>query len=810
MKLNPNHAIYALPDTKPERSGDKITSEEFEALIASASELLDESLRQEFSKRMQFHAGADSTYGIKDDDDRGIRDSLEQALKVIYDRLTNPDTPESEKKIIAIKLQERAEACSPGFHIGVNSIVSGFFLAKSVKDLLFLMRGSLVEFMAQRLKNDVHVVNRASDRARELGFGLYTINKDDPHINEHIAEVPNEKIDAELKITFDKNMRLFSVLQGLEDQFKGQLSNVGYEGLKEDAYATDTLEGIETSFEMLYSNLPVASDLSKAKLAIAKQLKTTGEIQTDARKKMEEFLDAHPKEVKQTMDNLITDNPDKFRKYQENTLFKIRALLGEGGNIDVFRKFEKEFIKQVSASASDSDKAIFDAIKSNYKEKLSALPKDTRANLNAADKAFKTQFFLLNEYDGVTDINWPNVRQLLWESVKEQAYFELSETDKTQLDSIMDPNASHENRKSHIIGLLSNPENIQDAEQFLSYLNLSDAFFEEIAIALWKESESIDLAHELLFFAMTQKPNIYQSLSDTFSLPPKDFFIKILPRRGMLLQHASEELQADEEVVMTAVLQNGLALQYVSEDLKKDKVVVAVAVQQDGAALQYALGDLQDDEEIVLAAVQQNGLALEYASEDLRAKHKIALAAVQQDLRALKYTSKQFTLAVLVHNSVLQYASAELRGDAEVVAAALTRDVAELQYASDNLKDDRDFILFMVKRNSSVLQYASDRLRDDRDVVLAAMERGSDGFMHASAKLRGDKELAMVAVKKYGAYALQYASDDLRQDKEIVMAAVKQTVYAFESASDTLKADREIALVAMKKNGYVLKYASSA
>ena len=45
-----------------------------------------------------------------------------------------------------------------------------------------------------------------------------------------------------------------------------------------------------------------------------------------------------------------------------------------------------------------------------------------------------------------------------------------------------------------------------------------------------------------------------------------------------------------------------------------------VAVKADGMALKYASEELQADREVVLAAVQQNGEALTYASRELQAK----------------------------------------------------------------------------------------------------------------------------------------------------------------------------------------------
>ena len=50
---------------------------------------------------------------------------------------------------------------------------------------------------------------------------------------------------------------------------------------------------------------------------------------------------------------------------------------------------------------------------------------------------------------------------------------------------------------------------------------------------------------------------------------------------GWGLQYASDELEADKEVVMTAVKDSGSALQHASDELKADKEVVIATVKQD-------------------------------------------------------------------------------------------------------------------------------------------------------------------------------------------------------------------------------------
>jgi len=68
---------------------------------------------------------------------------------------------------------------------------------------------------------------------------------------------------------------------------------------------------------------------------------------------------------------------------------------------------------------------------------------------------------------------------------------------------------------------------------------------------------------------------------------------------------------------------------------------VLAAVERRGSALAYASQELQADEELVLAAVKSEGSALQHASKPLRCHLEIALAAVRRDPGALEFIAKE-------------------------------------------------------------------------------------------------------------------------------------------------------------------------
>ena len=134
---------------------------------------------------------------------------------------------------------------------------------------------------------------------------------------------------------------------------------------------------------------------------------------------------------------------------------------------------------------------------------------------------------------------------------------------------------------------------------------------------------------------------------------------------------------------------HGLALEHLSEKLKGDKELVLAAVLQDGNALLYASEELKGDKELVLAAVRQDGYALFYASEELRVDWDVVLEAVRQYSGVLPHISQKLTFnrkfmlkAVKMNGLALQHAPLGLRGDPEVSMEAVRQNPAAYKYST--------------------------------------------------------------------------------------------------------------------------------
>ena len=202
------------------------------------------------------------------------------------------------------------------------------------------------------------------------------------------------------------------------------------------------------------------------------------------------------------------------------------------------------------------------------------------------------------------------------------------------------------------------------------------------------------------------------------------FMRDAMTRNVILLGPARAELQADKDVVMTAVATSGASLAHASKSLKDDKEVVMTAVANDGTSLVYASKRLKADKELVMTAVA-----------------KVSLL----------------------------YASSALKADKEVVMTAVAHDGASLCHASEALKADKEVVMTAVANGASLF-YANSALRADKEVVMTAVANHGVSLLDASEKLRADREVVMTAITNDGA-SLRYASEELKADTQLVLAA---------------------------------------
>ncbi len=164
----------------------------------------------------------------------------------------------------------------------------------------------------------------------------------------------------------------------------------------------------------------------------------------------------------------------------------------------------------------------------------------------------------------------------------------------------------------------------------------------------------------------------------------KEFMLALLAYNGTYLEHASEELKADKEVIMAA-LQSGYSLPYehVSDALKTDRDFLLEIVSLDAFCLEFFSEELKQDEQIVLAAAKNFGdAALEFGCEKFKTNKNIITEAVKNTWEAL-----------LPHN----ISNERILSDKEIIMEGMKHSPDALYYASDNLKNDRELLLSALK-----------------------------------------------------------------------------------------------------------------
>ena len=299
----------------------------------------------------------------------------------------------------------------------------------------------------------------------------------------------------------------------------------------------------------------------------------------------------------------------------------------------------------------------------------------------------------------------------------------------------------------------------------------------------------------------------------------KEFMLALLAYNGTYLQHASEELKADKEVIMAA-LKSGYSLPYehVSDALKTDRDFLLEMVSLDAYCLEFFSEELKQDEQIVLAAAKNSGnAALEFGAEKFKKNKNILTEVVKNSHNALSFLAenekndKKLVITAVDHNGyALQYASEQLRNDKDVVIAAVRNYGNALEYASEQLQNDKDLVITAVRTNGDALQYASEELQNDKDVAMVALINSTEAFEYVSERLQSDKEFILHAIVQKDEDAVDddldsYISDNipekLKADKDFVLQMVKVNAMVLGCVSDELKVDKEVVTLAVKNNG---------
>ena len=172
-----------------------------------------------------------------------------------------------------------------------------------------------------------------------------------------------------------------------------------------------------------------------------------------------------------------------------------------------------------------------------------------------------------------------------------------------------------------------------------------------------------------------------------------------------LFSRIAPQLKVDREFVLEALGIEGGVLRHLS-DLQADKDVVMSAVKSQGVALQWASETLRADRDLVMEAVRAAGgfKVLKWASHNLTSDPDIILKAVKLDFEFFYWNIEKNLM------TALQWAPPYLRTEREFVLKAVKLDVRTLRDADESLLSDSGFIAEAMKISCYALQYAFPRL----------------------------------------------------------------------------------------------------
>ena len=182
--------------------------------------------KEMFFNELNRHAGENSGYSKKS--------QLLESLSTLYAIFTHPKTSNEQKSLIALRIAEDVNKCSPGFHDRVNYLIILFNMPQNLAQLVAQARFKLADriagILASKSAQGVHVHNRVIQVAHEAGFGVWPINTNDLYYSTGSSNLSNEDINKILQTGFNNHFQLFALLNALCEEIEALIAVHGYQG----------------------------------------------------------------------------------------------------------------------------------------------------------------------------------------------------------------------------------------------------------------------------------------------------------------------------------------------------------------------------------------------------------------------------------------------------------------------------------------------------------------------------------------------------------------------------------------------------
>jgi hypothetical protein len=170
-----------------------------------------------------------------------------------------------------------------------------------------------------------------------------------------------------------------------------------------------------------------------------------------------------------------------------------------------------------------------------------------------------------------------------------------------------------------------------------------------------------------------------------------DIVLEAVKSDGINLARSPKEFKNNFDIVYEAVKNNGFSLLHTNE-FKNNFDIVYQAVNNQGYSLKYASDDLKNNIEIVSLAISKNGKYLEFASTKLQGNYEIVYEAVKNNGYSLKFASKELQNNFDIVNTAIQsYKNINL----ENPVYKFDSDKNFLSHASKNLQKN-NYLIFQI------------------------------------------------------------------------------------------------------------------
>lgn len=145
------------------------------------------------------------------------------------------------------------------------------------------------------------------------------------------------------------------------------------------------------------------------------------------------------------------------------------------------------------------------------------------------------------------------------------------------------------------------------------------------------------------------------------------------------------------------------------KSIRDDKSAVMFYISDRGCLLEHVSDRLKNDPDIVMAAVENNPMSLRFASDAMRNNLEIAKMAVSEPFHDIIRDDGVWKID---GRYPIEFVPETFRDDREFMRTAISVYGDNFKFASERLKDDFSFVIFAVEKDDDLLEHASKRICD--------------------------------------------------------------------------------------------------